>query len=182
MLTNIREDYFEWLLNTACGNLYAKQISFRKLLTHLHTVEFQYVILRDRNRAEDGISLRRRYILVNNLDYMYDQVISALHGPCSILEMMVALALRCEEDTMDDPSIGDRSRQWFWGMVRSLGLSGMTDMNYDGAFVDEVLIRFIRREYEPDGRGGLFTIRNCPYDLREFEIWYQLNWYLDTIV
>ena len=38
------------------------------------------------------------------------------------------------------------------------------------------------REYAPDGRGGLFTIRNCEEDLRKVEIWYQLCWYLDTII
>lgn len=182
MLTNIREDYFEWMLNLACGDLYAKQISFKKLLTHLHTTEFKYIIPRDRNRAEDGICLRRRYILDNGLEYMYDQVIDALYGPCSILEMMVALALRCEEDYADDPGVGDRSRQWFWSMIRSLGLSGMTDMNYDFSYVEMVLDRFVKRQYEPDGRGGLFTIKNCRYDLREWEIWYQLGWYLETIV
>lgn len=182
MLTNIREDYFEWLFDIACGDLYAQQISFRKLLIRLHEVEFIYVHPRDFNRADDGINLRRRFILTNGLDHIYEQIIDALDGPCSILEMMIALAIRCEEDYMDDLGIGGRTKQWFWNMIRSLGLGSMMDHMYDQNYVDGVLDRFLRRKYEPNGSGGLFTIKNSPYDLREVEIWYQLMWYLDTIV
>ena len=33
---------------------------------------------------------------------------------CSVLEMMIALAIRCEEHIMDDPDVGNRTGQWFW--------------------------------------------------------------------
>ena len=180
MQPDIRNDYFEWLIDIACGNMYAEQISFSKLLTHLHQIEFKYLIPRDYNRAEDGISLRRRYAYTVNHGYSYDYIISELQGPCSVLEMMLALAIRCEEDYMDDPSIGSRTIQWFWGMVRNLGLGSMMDHLYDENYVDMVIDRFLRRDYEPNGRGGLFTIENCGFDLRTIEIWYQMNWYLNT--
>ena len=96
--------------------------------------------------------------------------------------MMVALAIRCEENIMDDPSYGNRTGQWFWGMIVNLGLGFMTDSRFDEKFVDDVIFRFLNREYEPDGKGGLFTVRNCKYDLRTVEIWYQMCWYLDTFV
>jgi hypothetical protein len=105
----------------------------------------------------------------------------ALDGPCSVLEMILALAIRCEENIMDDPLKGDRTKQWFWGMINNLGLDTMTDMNYNERFIDDCVCRFLNRDYEPDGRGGLFTVRNCYEDLRNVEIWYQLLWYLDTI-
>lgn len=82
---------------------------------------------------------------------------------------------------MDDPRKGDRTQQWFWGMVNSLGLGSMRDDIFDRGFVDYTINRFLNRDYEPNGKGGLFTIRNCDRDLRTVEIWYQLNWYLDTI-
>ena len=44
-----------------------------------------------------------------------------------------------------------------------------------------ILERFLRREYEPDGRGGLFTIKSGRHDMRKIEIWYQMMWYLDEI-
>ena len=66
-------------------------------------------------------------------------------------------------------------------MIASLGLNGMSDNHYDEKYVNDVINRFLDREYEPNGKGGLFTIRNCEHDLRDVEIWYQLCWYLDTI-
>jgi hypothetical protein len=95
--------------------------------------------------------------------------------------MMIALSIRCEEDTMDDPDIGDRTGQWFWSMVVNLGLGSMNDAKYDRRYVEEIILRFLNREYEPDGRGGLFTVKNCSEDLRDVSIWYQMNWYLGSI-
>ena len=82
---------------------------------------------------------------------------------------------------MDNPRKGNRTKQWFWGMINSLGLGGMDDSNFDKDYVAKVVNVFLERRYEPNGRGGLFTIRNCKDDLRDVEIWCQLCWYLDTI-
>lgn len=174
----VRNAYFNWLCEMVYDDDGPEILSFRKLLIHLHSREFIFSIPKDGNRAEDGISLRYGFACGNPLYYDAE---SYLDGPCSDLEMMVALAHRCENDIMDDPKIGDRTSQWFWMMVASLGLNSMVDDRYDPYYVDKVLDRFHRREYERDGKGGLFTIRNCDYDLRDVEIWYQLNWFLGTI-
>ena len=81
---------------------------------------------------------------------------------------------------MDDPLLGDRTGQWFWNMIRSLGLGGMYGNRFDIQEADYIIERFLDREYEPDGRGGLFTITDCEDDLRDVEIWHQLWWYLAT--
>jgi hypothetical protein len=96
--------------------------------------------------------------------------------------MMVALAIECEVTIMDDPNIGDRTGQWFWGMIVNLGLGSMTDYKFDDIYVEGVVRRFLDREYEPNGKGGLFTVKNCRYDLRTVEIWNQMCWYLGTIM
>ena len=176
---DIINDYFEWLYNLVCGERYAKSISYRKLLIQLHNTEFRWSIPKDRNRAEDGIDLRYRFAYYHASPAAVE---SYLDGPCSVLEMMVSLAIRCEEHIMDDPEIGDRTGQWFWGMIVNLGLGSMTDNRYDEDFVTETIERFLDRDYEPDGKGGLFTVRNCDRDLRYVEIWYQLCWYLDSIM
>lgn len=178
MRNRIKDEYFEWLFNLICGKRFSKSISYRKLLTYLHSIEFTYSIPNDANRAEDGIDLRYRY----SVECGSKEDVGYLDGPCSILEMMIALAIRCEESIMDDPDIGDRTGQWFWGMVTNLGLGYMTDDRFDRAAAVDIVYTFLNREYEPDGKGGLFRIRQCPYDLREIEIWYQLCWYLDSIV
>jgi hypothetical protein len=94
--------------------------------------------------------------------------------------MMVALAISCE-DFMDDPQKGDRTGQWFWGMIVSLGLGSMTDDRFDGKYVEQTIYRFLSHDYEPNGQGSLFTIYSCKQDLRYVEIWRQMCWYLDSI-
>ena len=175
----IINSYFEWLSDLVCGQRYSEQISYRKLLMRLHDTEFRWSIPKDENRAEDGLDLRWRF--ANVYDIPFDLVEDAIDEPCSVLEMMVALAIRCEETIMDDPAMGDRTSQWFWGMIVSLGLGSMNDHRFDRRVVDDVIDRFLDRDYEPDGTGGLFTINHCDRDLRTAEIWHQLCWYLNSI-
>lgn len=175
---NLNDEYFEWMHNIICGKRFSKDNSYEKLLSYLHSVEFTFVIPNDENRAIDGIDLRRRFAIRKGDEDLADYI----SGPCSILEMMLALSIRCEESIMDDPNIGDRTSQWFWIMVRNLGLGGMNDSYFDEDYITDVITRFLNRDYEPNGRGGLFYIKNCEVDLRRVEIWYQLNWFLDSIV
>lgn len=176
----ICNEYFNWLYNLVCEKRRGANISYRKLLMCLHDTDFRYSIPKDKNRAKDGVDLRYRFALAQYYDTDPDYITDMLDGPCSVLEMMIALAFRCEE-TMDDPDIGDRTGQWFWGMVVSLGLGGMTDTRFDVRTADYVIDRFLDRDFEPDGTGGLFTIPNCRRDLRDVEIWNQLWWYIETI-
>ena len=104
-----------------------------------------------------------------------------LSRPCSVFEMILALAIRCEEDIMDNTEFGNRIGQWFWRMIVNLGLGPMTDINFDREYTDDVIQRFLDRDFEPDGRGSLFTVRNCDRDLRDVEIWTCMLWYLDSI-
>lgn len=180
-INETRRAYFEWLSDLAVGDRYS-QVTYQKLLVHLYNTSFHYSIEKDRNRVEDGLDLRWRFVDENsNTISERDRMEKYLSGPCSVLEMMIALAIRCEETIMDDPSFGNRTGQWFWSMIVSLGLGSMTDDRYDEIYVSDVLNRFMDHQYEPDGRGGLFTIKNCTQDLRTVEIWYQLCWYLDSI-
>ena len=66
--------------------------------------------------------------------------------------------------------------------MKSLGLYGMTDDKYDNGRVQDVIIRFLEREYEPNGRGGLFTVHNTTKDLRDIEIWYQMCMFFDNLL
>lgn len=175
---DILNHYFEWLCRSIYGNGFSEEISYRKLLMHLHSTQFYYSIPKDEDRAIAGVDLRWRFVCVNNFSV---ETLDELVGPCSVLEMMVALAIYCEEHIMDDPSYGDRTGQWFWGMITNLGLGAMYDARFDRRYVDDVITRFLDRKYEPDGKGGLFRIRNCTHDLTKVEIFHQLCWYLNSI-
>lgn len=174
----IINDYFEWLWNfTKCRG----HSQNRKIITLLHNIEFRYSIPMDANREEDGIDLRYRFITEVGIPKNYQEVYAYLDGPCSVLEMMIALAIRCEESIMDDPDIGDRTSEWFWLMMKNLGLDYMSDRKFDRNIAEEKISIFLDRKYKRNGEGGLFVV-NGRRDLRKVEIWYQMCWYLDTIM
>lgn len=173
----IINEYYEWLFDMVCG----EKERFNKLLSRLHDIPFRYSIPRDENRAIAGTDLRWRFALAKGYEEYADEILDILAGPCSVLELIVAIAIYCEEHVMDDPEYGDRTCQWFWGMIINLGLGSMLDYRFDERYVDDVIERFLDRDYEPDGRGGLFTIKNCNRDLRDVEIFHQMCWYLGSI-
>lgn len=180
-MTDIRNEYFEWLISKICDGWSDGAISFRNLFYKLHSTQFTFILSRDENRAKDGVDLRYRFAWEN--EYSYPAEIEyELNGPCSVFEMMVALALYCEENIMSDPLIGNRTPQWFRSMIVNLGLGSMSDDRFDERRADEIIGRFLDRQYDADGSGGLFTVRRCSQDLRDVEIIYQLYWYLDDIV
>ena len=172
----IKSDYFNWMYDMMCEGRFAPEISYRSLFEFLHEAEFTYFIPHDENRAEDGIYLRYRYCVRHGCEDLEHY----LDGPCSVLEMMVALAIRCEH-IMADPAKGDRTAQWFWEMISTLGLGGQYDSNYNEWLINDCITRFLEREYDRDGKGGLFRIRGWNRDAREAEIWHQLMAYLNTL-
>lgn len=177
----LHNEYFEWMYHLVCDDEYSKKLSYRKLLEFLHEVEFYYIHPMDGNRAGDGINLRYRF----GYECGYENAMIATYlddQPCSVLEMIIALAVRCEEHLMCNSELGDRTGQWFWGMIVNLGLGGMSDTKFDESKASYIVHRFLEREYEPDGKGGLFTVPNDKRDMRDIEIWYQMNAYLITVL
>lgn len=180
VLDALQERYFDWMCGVVCDRSHSKRSTYQKLLSYLNSREFTYILDMDGNRAEDGIDLRYRFAYEKG--YEYPIIARYLDTqPCSILEMMVALAIRCEEHIMCDDDIGNRTGQWFWNMVDTLGLGRMSDSRFDVHYADEIIDRFLNREYKRNGEGGLFKIDNCEHNLRNIEIWYQANWYLGRI-
>lgn len=177
----LNREYFEWICRLVRYKQYNRRISYNKLLSHLHNIDFQYILPTDGNRAEDGIDLRYRFGYEKEYE---DYVIASYldNNPCSVLEMLAALALRCEEHIMDNPDIGNRMGKWFWDMIINLGLESMDDSQFDAAYTDNVISRFMNRDYNRNGEGGLFTVKHCKYDMRTVEIWFQMNWYLDSVL
>lgn len=172
--------YFEWMYRLVCDPLYAdiERSSYRKLFTKLHGTNYDYILPMDANQLSAGLDLRYRFVYETGRPY--ESVQELMDGvPCSMLEMIIALAYGCE-GIMANVKEGCRLGQWVWIMLSNLGIAGMNDERYDEAAVNDVLYRFIHNLYEPDGKGGLFWIENCKSDLRRTPIWMQACWYLDA--
>lgn len=174
-MMRIEEEYFEWMYQIVLGK------GYRKLLSYLYDIPFKFILDMDYNRICDGSDLRYKF---GHDTHIHSRVIDLKLGnvECSILEVMVALSIRMEESILCDPDYGDRTSIWFWEMIKSLGLYHMDDDNFDERLVCVVIERFMDRDYEPNGRGGLFTVRNACCDMREVDIWYQMCMYVDNIL
>lgn len=170
----IKQAYFDWLY---------RQIECREasgledFLYEIHTHPFVCRIPNDDNRAEDGLVLRNTFIDKQDFDVPDD----ALPGPCTILEMLIALAKRMDF-ILFDPAKGWRISNWFWLFINNLKLQKYNSTDEDAErkqkFNKIVLKKFVAREYQADGRGGLFPLNSPRCDQREVEIWYQMMDYI----
>lgn len=169
---NLTKEYLSWISKKVNGDQYTM------LFKELYSTEFKYVFNLDCNRAGDGIELR--YKFANECDV--PQPLVALYldvQACSVLEMMVALAIRIEDTLMGNPYFGDRTAFWFEQMLMNTRLDIMTDDNYDERYVRNILYILLTRSYDKNGMGGLFYLKNPPEDMRKVDIFHQVCWYLD---
>lgn len=141
--------------------------AYQKVLWHLYQVEFWYdTIELDANRIQDAIDLRYRY----GVNVQHD---------ISVLEVMAALVERCDTSFLYNPKIGSRTGFWFEQMLISLGLDAYPDWKYNEGAVNDILDAFLRRQYAPNGKRGLFTLRHPREDLTRIDIWMQAMWWFD---
>lgn len=173
--TDINIYYIDWLLNFVCDE--QSKASYNYLMETLFYTEFVAIMERDENRAEDGLNLRYDYCDAFGEEY---NVIYHLDGRCSVLEMLISLAIRIERSIMTDFET-DGTGFWFWNMITNLGLLEFDDSRFSDDQVAENIGKFLNRTYDADGKGGLFWVPNTKKDMRKMEIWFQMNEYLISI-
>lgn len=168
--------YEDYLVNAVWSRDNFRGPRYHRLFSFLFNSPFVPTLEMDQSRANDAIDLRYAYADRYNIPYqVVDRDLGGQNGQCSMLEMMVALSKRMENHIMEDISLGDRTGQWFWSMIVSLGLDGMDDIHFDETKAAAIVARFNARQYMPSGKGSLFTIQNPNIDMREFDIWYQMQ-------
>lgn len=168
----IEHSYFNWLCSHVQKRLAIStpSLTHYRLLKQLHQTEYVWLIVGDDNRVEDGVELRLSFLDDTNVEIEQEWFYSG----CSVLEMLIAFSKRAEFNTELD------SYFWFWHFLENLNLSEYNDCNdYDFDIVNTILNRFIYREYEPEGFGGLFPMLNPKKDQTKVEIWYQFFEYLN---
>ena len=177
---DIQDDYFNYLVSLVATPDRDLSLNTLKILDN---IPFYYSIENDLNRYNDGIDMRNRYISDKGIEPHKIRYIS--DRPCSVFEMMVALAVRIETEIMGDPNVGDQTYKWFYTMLESMDISHISDFDYGANFkryYNETMSAahiMMDRNYEFDGSGGaLFVIKTPRNDMRVTEIWYQAMWFL----
>lgn len=172
--TTLDNLYLEWLYSNFIGAVSNRnpEKSYWELSRQLYETPFTWILPDDANRAERGKELRQQFINECNIQ---DVEINWLQLDCSVLEMLISLAGRASFEMWGEP--GD----WFWDFIKNLGLHEYNDLIYSKAImreVDAVVRRWLDREYDKNGVGGLFPLKNANQDQTKLNIWYQLQAYL----
>lgn len=168
--------YYRWLVQILRDDYLAT--NYQKLLWKLYQTNFYWELEYDGNRAADGKYLRMLFEDETGVRFGVRKIDE--DQPCSVLEMMVALARKTEHDIMFNPDYGDRTGKWFWVMMENLGLDTYDDYGYFEENVDRILYVFMHHLYAPNGEeGGMFPNEYVERDLRKTDIWWQINAYLE---
>lgn len=176
----IKSRYYEWMYSVAVPKSMGPH--YHALMQRLNRTMYWYIKALDQNRATDGVMLRYKFVqlgLKKSVDRAFD-IVSRVFGedPPSVLEVLVALAIRCETSIMSNGET-NRTAEWFWNMIVSLDLHNMDNRGFDEAYVNMCVNGWLLELYNTDGSGGLFTLTNPKdIDMRQLDIWKQMNAWL----
>lgn len=169
-------DYKEWLENIVYPD-WSDRMQHQRLLSDLFETTYYPRMRSDVNRQKDGLELRYRYSYEKEI--RVDEVRGVLPERCSLLEMLVAMAIRCEEEITGDLSKGDRTSYWLRCWIHNLGID-MSDAEYNERTYKSRVTTFLLRRYAYDGEGSIFYIPNPPEDMRYVDTWLALSYWLET--
>ncbi len=177
----VYDEYFEWLCELVNHGVGSDEAAHHKLFWYLHGVEFSdrtaVLIPNDDNRIADTHRLRREFVdCTPYTEPSYCEV----EGPSSLLEVMIALARRMNDELTFDTSIDDTSG-YFWELLINLGLDRIHDpfLPSNFRYVMSVIDALLDRKYDYDGKGGFFPLKNPRVDQTKVEIWDQMAAYLE---
>lgn len=176
----MEDEYFDFLVSFLGEdeNQLPSMFDSYFLLMKLYRTEFRYSAMMDRNRDMDGREWRNRY--GGELSPAF------LKRPANVLEVLLGLADRMAFELDDE----EGPAPYFWEMINNLGINFMDcDVMLDDKLdrkVEKAIDRWMSRQYDSHGRGGIFPLKSIPefYETGEFpnqnrlELWYQMQLYL----
>lgn len=167
-------NYENWLVERIG---FEENREYRKLIGTLHSIPFLSRISRDRNREDDGLMLREEFC--SEMGLSGDEVDQFTNErPCSVLEMLIALAIRVDNEWIGDPGEA-HPEEFFWEMLVNLGLAKYHNRHFHEFLVENIVLKWLDREFEPDGKGSIFPLKHPHRDQRNIEIWSQMLAYVN---
>lgn len=169
-----RSDYFEYIIEYLNGDGEGDEPSYRELLSILFDYEFRVVIEMDHNRVKNALYLRDHIAEEAGLSVIDDDY-------CSVLDILVHLADRIafNVDRLSEHETGLRC--YFWEMIENFGFGECTDEDdkWPIDYVWGILDRWIYRNYDDNGSGTPFPICHRVSKFSKFELWDQMQIYIE---
>lgn len=159
------DEYYDTLVGFVDGYEYSQ------LLSVLYSYNYLVTNSLDSNRVSKAYELRNKL----GFDDEY---------PVTVFELLVSLAVECEEEIMSNPDKGDRTVSWFWLFLQNAGLTLYSDKylkqnKHDYAKIELWIATFNSRTYKRDGKDYILPIHKSRKDLRKYDLWTQLNWFIN---
>lgn len=148
------------------------------LIECLFRIPFESFHPMDNNRISDAKSMREE--IISN-EYRTSRIDATVVSDryISVLEVLIALARRMENDILCDPMEEiDHTSDHFWVFLRNLDIEKYSNDNYKELNIRDKVEKWVRREYGKDGFGSIFPMKKPRNDMRKIEIWDQLGDYV----
>lgn len=136
----------------------------------------------DDNLVENSMNLRGIFLENSCAGLKFYEIYGGFEYECTVLELIVYLSIKIEDEIMTNDMFGERYSVWFWQMLDSLGVKNMTNSAYDEDKVIQIMENFIEKRYKKNGKGGLFTTKNSKIDMKSMDIWSQCMSFLTKFV
>ena len=169
-------EYFTWLVDFIDPDHLIGE-DYQPVIVKLFFTNFRWKkgFIDDRNRAADGLEFRREFVR----EFYYGEVNERFFvRPCSCLEMLIALTKRIE-DGISSVTTKENMAKWFWIFMVNLGLDPDDSRVYDSEYVENVIEKWLDREYDPTENGNIFTSFSREIDFRKEPIAVQMNVFLN---
>lgn len=143
---------------------------YSDLCDTLLSIEFEYSVGNDCDRAEDGLELRREF----------EELVRAKcsdNTPCTMLEMLVAVSSRAAE-LMYEGDEGESPGYYFWIFIVNLGLNrchNREDFRRQQRKIVDVCATYMSRS---DENVDIVVVNHPPRKWAKMEIWKKINWFL----
>lgn len=142
------------------------------LLYVLYNTIFISLVEKDINRVEDGLEFRNNF---------YNTRFEPSLTPASVLEVIMGVAYRLSI-LLHNETHYDETERWFWVLIDNLDLQESPENTED--LILSKVNRFIYREYNKNGKGGLFPLK---YNIRNIDqsaadIWTQMNVWIEEVL
>lgn len=177
------EEYYRWLISLISPppTLTTYIHRYGMLLFELWRREFAWfdAYEGEESRAMDGKTLRDQFIM--DFDRTPDAV---PQGPCTVLEMLIAFALRIDTQ-VHDWRLGNRPWEWIEMFIDNLGLGELVDCHInpvrDAGYINARLETWMAHDIGRKGEGGLFRFKKPLLTIGNLDNWAQMNrWIIEN--